>query len=222
MKSSIPQEILNPQIPRLSNMSTSTETLVHFYSRRLLLDTPNHQDTTHEYYSGNNTFDSNVIMILSVLLCAIICSLVLNYIIRCVLRCSRFISSQSNDDDNTVKLGADTGVQKKALKMFPIVKYSADEMKQLPGLDAECVICLNEFTVGERIRLLPKCNHGFHKRCIDKWLTSHSSCPKCRQCLIETCQKIIDSSSEYPPTVQEIIVNIEPLEPEGLICNYRN
>ncbi|KAL3611705.1 hypothetical protein D5086_002725 [Populus alba] len=47
-----------------------------------------------------------------------------------------------------------------------------------------------------------------------------------RHCLMETCQKIAGvsqaSSSEQPPSVaQERVVNIAPLEREGLVSNYR-
>ncbi|XP_050206476.1 RING-H2 finger protein ATL78-like [Mercurialis annua] len=211
-------------------MSTSTTTtaqlfqqLGDFYSRRLLLNTPaapppNSHDVASETYTGNNTFDANVIMVLSVLLCALICSLGLNSIIRCVLRCSILVASQSSDTATIARL-ANTGVKRKALKTFPTINYSPD--LNLPGLDTECVICLAEFTVGERVRLLPKCNHGFHVKCIDKWLGSHSSCPTCRHSLIETCQKIV-GCSPAEPAVQEIIVNIAPLEPEGLVRNYRS
>ncbi|BFG35203.1 hypothetical protein CerSpe_214760 [Prunus speciosa] len=160
-------------------------------------------------------------MVLSVLLCALICSLGLNSIIKCALRCSSFVEARGSSSSNTSVRLANTGVKKKALKTFPTVSYSAD--LNLPGLDTECVICLSEFTAGERVRLLPKCNHGFHVRCIDKWLSSHSSCPKCRHNLIETCQKIVgftQASSSVPP-VQETIVSIVPLEPEGLVRNYR-
>jgi len=110
---------------------------------------------------------------------------------------------------------ANTGIKKKALKTFPTVSYST-ELK-LPGLDTECVICLSEFVNGDKVRILPKCNHGFHVRCIDRWLSSHSSCPKCRQCLIETCKKIVGTQ----PLVPETIIRIQPLEPEGLERNYR-
>ncbi|KAJ6949015.1 hypothetical protein NC651_003126 [Populus alba x Populus x berolinensis] len=208
-------------------MSTSTSTthqlsqgfLGDFYSRRLLLHNPLYQssDTATPPAPGNtasdNSFDANVVMVLSVLLCALICSLGLNSIIRCALRCSNLVTSTAN-----------TGVKRKALKTFPIVKYSTDS--NLPGLDTQCVICLSEFTPGEHVRLLPKCNHGFHVKCIDKWLSSHSSCPTCRHCLIETCKKIAGcgQASTSGPTslpVQETIVSILPLEPEGLISNYR-
>ena len=95
----------------------------------------------------------------------------------------------------------------------------------LPGMDTECVICLSEFVPGERLRFLPKCNHGFHVRCIDKWLKSHSSCPKCRHCMIETCQKIMGcnqtSSSESSLPAQDSVVNIRPLEPESMVRDYR-
>lgn len=212
-----------------------------FYSRRLLLHNPLYpppispSSTSHDasssspdQYPGDNSFDANVVMVLSVLLCALICSLGLNSIIKCALRCSSFVAAESSSSSNNSARLANTGVKKKALKTFPTVSYSA-EIK-LPGLDSECMICLSEFTTGERVRLLPKCNHGFHVRCIDKWLSSHSSCPKCRQSLIETCQKIVGfsqaagSSSETTTRalpVQETIVSIAALQPEGFIRNYR-
>jgi E3 ubiquitin-protein ligase ATL10/75/76/77/78 len=212
----------------------STRLVADFYSRRLLLHNPLHHSPAgasppatgiihdSEAYSGDNNFDANVVMVLSVLLCALICSLGMNSIIRCALRCSNLVVSDSGNSTSTGG-AANTGVKKKALKTFPTVNYSPDH--NLPGLDAECVICLSDFAPGDRLRLLPKCHHGFHVRCIDKWLSSHSSCPKCRNCLIETCQKIVGSSSGLPPPppppMQESTVSIAPLEPEGFIHNYR-
>ncbi|KAK4781014.1 hypothetical protein SAY87_017120 [Trapa incisa] len=239
-------------------MSTSTSLLLFqdlagqfIISRRMLLLSPslhrhllsappsspaptstpsNHSSSSEPYGRLDNSFDSNVIMVLSVLLCALVCSLGLNSIIRCALRCSSFTaaggSSSSSSGGFPVRL-ANTGVKRKALKTFPVVSYSPE----LPGLGTECVICLSEFTPGERVRLLPKCHHGFHVRCIDKWLGAHTSCPTCRHCLIETCQKIIGCSSSgqaargssselaLDPPVQVVIA---PLEPEGPIRSYHN
>ncbi|XP_027338743.1 RING-H2 finger protein ATL78 [Abrus precatorius] len=208
--------------------------LENFHSRRLLLlhsplnqsaKPPTASTTTHdstETYLGDGNFDANVVMVLSVLLCALICSLGLNSIIRCALRCSNLVVSDS-DSNNPPARVANTGLKKKALKTFPTVSYST-ELK-LPSLDSECIICLSEFTSGEKVRILPKCNHGFHVRCIDQWLSSHSSCPKCRQCLIETCQKIVgcrqQASSSQQAVLPETIVTLVPLEPEGLVRNYR-
>ncbi|KAA8546980.1 hypothetical protein F0562_003409 [Nyssa sinensis] len=195
--------------------------LGQLYSRRLLLHTPHYQSPTVAAppASGNNSFDANVVMVLSVLLCALICSLGLNSIIKCALRCSSLAASGTGNNPSA-RL-ANTGIKKKALKAFKTLNYS-DGLK-LPGLDSECVICLTEFTPGERVRVLPKCNHGFHVWCIDKWLKSHSSCPTCRHCLIETCQKIVGNCSQAstsaaeppPPPPQEAIVSIAPLEPEA-------
>ncbi|XP_052196984.1 RING-H2 finger protein ATL78-like [Diospyros lotus] len=212
-----------------------------FYSRRLLLHRPLYQPPAVAAASApatgppppfsqeNNRFDANVVMVLSVLLCALICSLGVNSIIRCALRCSRFVASDSGGTAAASASLANTGIKKKALKTFPTMTYSAG--LNLPGLDSECAICLSEFAAGERVRVLPKCNHGFHVRCIDKWLNSHSSCPTCRHCLIQTCHKIVAfnqpppapaaaaTSSTSPP--ETVAVRIAPLEPEGLIPNYR-
>ncbi|KAK1403891.1 RING-type E3 ubiquitin transferase [Heracleum sosnowskyi] len=160
-------------------------------------------------------------MIISILLCALVCSLGLNSIVRCALRRLRPSEPRESSSANL----SNTGVNKKALKTFPIVNYSAD--LKLPGLDAECVICLSEFAPGERVKVLPKCNHGFHVRCIDRWLTSHSSCPTCRNCLIQTCQKIVGCSMPANTSQQTLLqqesinVTVAPLEAEGIIRSYQ-
>ncbi|KAG9132924.1 hypothetical protein Leryth_022685 [Lithospermum erythrorhizon] len=185
-------------------METSIEQiLVTFHSRKLLLypsfnqssaSIEPHQGSNHllEPSSGKHSFDAKIVMVLSVLLCALICSLGLNAIIRCAMRCSRSTSvddDSRNGNNSTAANIANTGITKQALKTFPVVNYLAG--MKIPGLESECVICLGEFSPGQKIKMLPKCNHGFHSKCIDKWLNCHSSCPTCRHCLIETCQKIV-------------------------------
>ncbi|XP_078157481.1 RING-H2 finger protein ATL60-like [Carex rostrata] len=44
----------------------------------------------------------------------------------------------------------------------------------------ECAVCLSDVAEGEEVRFLPKCNHGFHVKCIDMWFHSHTTCPLCR------------------------------------------
>ncbi|KVH92188.1 RING-H2 finger protein ATL78-like [Cynara cardunculus var. scolymus] len=213
------------------------DALGHFYSRKLLLQTLSEHpaaattmmaaSSPSSSYTVHSNFDSNVVMVLSVLLCALICSLGLNSIIRCVLRCTNYVGSESStgQESTSVRL-ANTGIRKKALKTFPTVSYW--EGLQLPGLDKECVICLGDFSKGERVKILPKCNHGFHVRCIDKWLSSHSSCPTCRHSLLDTCQKIL-TGGNYPSSQPEAqgpssttTISIMPLQHEGLLRNYES
>ncbi|XP_019193242.1 PREDICTED: RING-H2 finger protein ATL3-like [Ipomoea nil] len=68
------------------------------------------------------------------------------------------------------------GLDPSVLKTIPVVEVSPKEFKD--GL--ECAVCLCEVSEGEKARLLPKCNHGFHVECIDMWFQSHSTCPLCR------------------------------------------
>ncbi|XP_057544593.1 RING-H2 finger protein ATL78-like [Amaranthus tricolor] len=210
------------------------------YSRRLLLHTqapsPTYQilDPTRGSTHENTGFDANIVMILAVLVCALVCSLCINTFIRCVIKFYSMIRGEPNYYLNMIDYDKKkiSGLDKRALKTFPVVKYSKEV--KIQGLSTECVICLSEFKTSEKIRVLPKCNHGFHVKCIDKWLSSHSSCPTCRQSLVDTCKKIIGCNDDHPHTSSSspssssmeesrevIVVTILPLEREDLVRNYR-
>ncbi|CAK9133705.1 unnamed protein product [Ilex paraguariensis] len=152
--------------------------------QRLLLRTPpgappSKGGRTHSSYRGETNFDTNMVIILAALLCALICVLGLNSIVRCAIRCSRrFVFERT--DEVTSRLAA-TGLRKRQLRQIPVAVYRSGT--SIPAMD--CPICLGEFMDGEKVRVLPKCHHGFHVRCIDIWLASHSSCPTCRQSLLE-------------------------------------
>ncbi|XP_028808609.1 RING-H2 finger protein ATL74-like [Neltuma alba] len=151
---------------------------------RRLLDaglsvSPAYRNKTHESFVRDVNFDANMVIILAALLCALICALGLNSMVRCVLRCSQRFSTETTEQ--TAARLASTGLKKRHLSRIPVKEYG-------PGANipaTECPICLGEFEKGDKVRMLPKCNHGFHVRCIDTWLLSHSSCPNCRHSLLE-------------------------------------
>ncbi|KAI3784260.1 hypothetical protein L1987_43355 [Smallanthus sonchifolius] len=209
--------------------------LVHFSSRKLLVYAPTYQHTTTVVRTGveaiaasppapspytvNKSFDANVVMVLSVLLCALVCSLGLNSIIRCALRCSSLFRSESTtSQDSTPTRLANTGIKKKALNTFPTVRYW--EGLKLPGLDKECAICLSDFVSEEQVKILPICSHGFHVQCVDKWLGSHSSCPTCRHSLIEICEKILSSHFKGRISTTVSAISMMPLQPERFEQRY--
>lgn len=162
------------------------------HAHRLLLDVgptappANEEVRTHGMYSSEANFDTNMVIILAALLCALICALGLNSIVRCVLRCSRRFSFES-PNDLEARLAV-TGLKKSALRQIPVAVYGSGA--NIPATD--CPICLGEFLGGEKVRVLPKCHHGFHVRCIDMWLASHSSCPTCRQSLLPASSHTTD------------------------------
>lgn len=61
--------------------------------------------------------------------------------------------------------------------------------------DEACTICLDEYTVGDKLRCLP-CQHTFHSKCISKWLTERSAtCPLCK---VDYYQSDDDEDEEVP------------------------
>ncbi|KAG0469552.1 hypothetical protein HPP92_015595 [Vanilla planifolia] len=68
------------------------------------------------------------------------------------------------------------GLDAAVVRSLPITIYKRSDFKDA----LECSVCLCELSDGEKARLLPKCNHGFHLECIDMWFQSHCTCPLCR------------------------------------------
>lgn len=69
------------------------------------------------------------------------------------------------------------GINEERLESFPITAITKEDT--LPDEHRTCPICLEGYHVGQERRSLP-CLHGFHKECIDQWLSTHDTCPICK------------------------------------------
>jgi E3 ubiquitin-protein ligase RNF13 len=80
---------------------------------------------------------------------------------------------------------------KSSLKKIPTKKFVAgDEVHY-----ETCCICLDDYTIGDKLRILP-CDHAYHIKCIDPWLLKNKRvCPQCR--------KKVFASGEVPPSDSE-------------------
>jgi len=129
--------------------------------------------------------DSDMVIMLAALLCVLVCALGLNSLIHycLVLDFGRttLTTVAAPAPPHAAAAAAATGLKKRELRRIPVVVYEAK-----PGASAtDCAICLGEFDDGERVRVLPRCHHGFHVQCIDLWLAAHPSCPTCRNSLLQ-------------------------------------
>ncbi|XP_062105894.1 E3 ubiquitin-protein ligase ATL41-like [Humulus lupulus] len=74
-----------------------------------------------------------------------------------------------------------TGLEPSVIASLPVFTFNCTGSIDLDqDRSNECAVCLSNLEEGERARLLPNCNHTFHAECIDKWLSSQSTCPICR------------------------------------------
>ena len=51
--------------------------------------------------------------------------------------------------------------------------------------ESECSICLSLFQDEDKVKVLLRCHHGFHSKCVDKWLRTRSICPLCRKSVLQ-------------------------------------
>ncbi|GER49484.1 RING/U-box superfamily protein [Striga asiatica] len=63
----------------------------------------------------------------------------------------------------------------------PASKASIDALESLEieNDDEPCVVCLEDWEIGEKAKKMP-CGHRFHGKCVERWLNIHGSCPVCR------------------------------------------
>ncbi|KAK2977925.1 hypothetical protein RJ640_016602 [Escallonia rubra] len=71
----------------------------------------------------------------------------------------------------------------------------------------ECAVCLSMLEDGETVRVLPNCKHKFHAECIDKWLSTQSTCPICRT---DAEPRLMNEPSD------ELAVGVPPSAPPSL------
>ncbi|CAM8949855.1 unnamed protein product [Rhodiola kirilowii] len=76
----------------------------------------------------------------------------------------------------TAPVSLKRGLDPSVLRSLQVLVFNPVEH----GNGLECAVCLCELVEGDKARMLPKCNHGFHVDCIDMWFQSHSTCPLCR------------------------------------------
>jgi E3 ubiquitin-protein ligase ATL10/75/76/77/78 len=140
-----------------------------------------------------NSLDETVITVLSLFLCALVIVLAVHSVVRCAFSVTRRAcygpeelpgggganaARERGPSSSCQAVPRRKGGARRALPV-PLV-YS--RKVELAGCGAsECAICLAEFAPGERVCALPHCNHGFHVKCIDRWLAARQTCPTCRR-----------------------------------------
>ncbi|KAL1359226.1 hypothetical protein AAHE18_04G093200 [Arachis hypogaea] len=135
---------------------------------------------------NNNSGCFNLMVILAAIVCAFLCALGLNTILQCTLQCANHVLTEPLQW--IASRGINSGLKKKEMVALPTSIYNSNSHNNNSNSSssnsgsspssgsASCAICLADFSDGDKIRFLPKCNHRFHVACIDKWLLSHSSC----------------------------------------------
>jgi E3 ubiquitin-protein ligase RNF11 len=88
-------------------------------------------------------------------------------------------ASNSVNSSTTASMGEDeqirTAQRLGLIQHLPSGSYDGSKKSR------ECVICMNEFIVGDMVRYLP-CLHIYHTVCIDDWLMRGSfTCPSCME-----------------------------------------
>ncbi|GJN17061.1 hypothetical protein PR202_gb04100 [Eleusine coracana subsp. coracana] len=142
-----------------------------------------------------SSLDATVITVLSLVLCGLVIVLAVHTVVRCAFSVTRracygqeeppgaAAARERRPTSSSSSSSCQAGPRKKGgpHRALPLPLVYSPEV-ELAGCGAsECAICLTEFAQGERVRALPHCNHGFHVRCIDRWLAARQTCPTCRR-----------------------------------------
>ena len=99
---------------------------------------------------------------------------------------------------STKEIGATSQYLNLIEEIIPAIPYTGEKFRQESG---ECSVCLSEFREGKSVRKL-KCNHIFHKGCVDKWLQQYyATCPLCRSKILPdnfvANYKILQNQRQY-------------------------
>ncbi|KAI3721726.1 hypothetical protein L2E82_32744 [Cichorium intybus] len=143
-------------------------------------------DAGDSYTSDDDTgklIQGSVVYVLGVS-CTLILLIIIIYYVSYKGKRSTGSRSPPDDEDHQLRR-VSGGVGDDVLITLPVFAYSEDTIphKGDTATDATgsgCSVCLVDYKPANIIRLLPKCGHLFHRKCIDTWLKVHATCPVCR------------------------------------------
>lgn len=114
-----------------------------------------------------------------------------------------FSSANTYDTDGGHTIKSEEGVKPNQDRAglewswITVPKYPSESVGSLTSIaqdhpaesykDDKCVICLENFHNGDKLRILP-CQHRFHTSCIDKWLSGSFSYDDCVNAICPTCK----------------------------------
>lgn len=91
------------------------------------------------------------------------------------------IHGHSPDDGSATPTRRDKLSQAEVNAMFPAFVFTKGETGALGAAgDVCCSVCLCSFEEGEMLRRLA-CGHSYHSACLDQWLLTNATCPRCRK-----------------------------------------
>jgi hypothetical protein len=68
-------------------------------------------------------------------------------------------------------------VDAELLDLLP--EITIEDTEKLPSEKRDCVVCLTNYEVNDKVLILP-CTHLFHTKCIKDWFKSQNTCPICK------------------------------------------
>ncbi|KAH6805583.1 hypothetical protein C2S51_030414 [Perilla frutescens var. frutescens] len=150
-----------------------------------------HQETSQPFRWHYAEFDDSnfqirgrtlffIVVLFSVILLVALLFLYARWVCRFDPPPPRIATSSSAQLAHSPRQGLDAA----SINSLPIVLHKNSIAGAGDFSDAECCICLGIFCDGDNVKVLPLCQHCFHSECVDKWLTTQSSCPLCRASLL--------------------------------------
>lgn len=128
------------------------------------------------------------------------------------------VFAQAQAQAQAPAVAAVKGLDPAVLKSLPVVIFSEEEEEREE--EVECAVCLCELMEGEKVRILPKCGHGFHIECIDMWFGSHATCPLCRAA-VELVSEPPACGVEEEPSTSETAAEMGSKSPRSAIIMLR-
>ncbi|CAL5342700.1 unnamed protein product [Camellia sinensis] len=187
---------------------------------------PHHTNTPKKYDLNNKIMLSAIISLSVVVVFVTILHLYARYILRrqarrraAIRQLAMVISEVRSDPPKT-------GLDRAVIASLPIFVFKKSDDYSIGNDETgppECAVCLSILEDDEMARLLPNCKHTFHAECIDKWLSSQSTCPICRTQVepmllpATDCEPVIVGASAPPvERVNSTLTSVEETSNGGL------